>query len=560
MSVSTASAVRTLQRTHVRVRDRQVAPRRRPAGRDGTETGRPAPVRRGRCPVRPVIAAGGRSHARRERRLDRSWRPADVGRAASAAGAGDRQRQAQDDRMQAGPGRGARLGPADAADPAGGAGSAGRCLPRAGPGDPRDRRRRSLCGGPSRGVTGGRRGAGRQGQAGPRAARQRLGADRPGGAGVLRMGGVLRCRFGQAAGGRGRPAPAGVAARGRRHGAAGRGVPRPGGGRAGRRTRASGRVSAEPSDGPDRISRSSSASKLCATSRAPAVGHWWIGTAAPWACCTADRSGSTGDSTKRPEQVSQLGEPVFVLGDPRPEPVDHHAERLQGGPVRQPLGLHRLQRPLHAGDGEQRRLGDQHGAIGGGQRAAGQLARATAGSRPAPVPEPGSTLASAPASRNSVLEPGSGWLWFSVRSLPGRIRSVSPHADTRITLSMTLREGSSSTSATDQRRADRRGRSPPASGSGIDRGRGVHLRVEIDQQGVHPPMNCRRRKTQRDRGLSDAALEAQHTGNQHRPTVQAGCGHSGDGRCAPIRCCETVLPAIVGADSSATGSRDQSAR
>lgn len=41
-------------------------------------------------------------------------------------------------------------------------------------------------------------------------------------------------------------------------------------------------------------------------SRAPAVGHWWIGTAAPCACWMADRSGSTGLSTNGPNS-SQLG-------------------------------------------------------------------------------------------------------------------------------------------------------------------------------------------------------------------------------------------------------------
>ena len=64
-----------------------------------------------------------------------------------------------------------------------------------------------------------------------------------------------------------------------------------------------------------------------------------------------------------------------MLGDPWSESVDHHAERLLGGPMREPLGLHGFQRALHTGDGEQRRLGDQDGAVSGGERTAGELAQ-----------------------------------------------------------------------------------------------------------------------------------------------------------------------------------------
>ena len=197
--------------------------------------------------------------------------------------------------------------------------------------------RRPLRGSPPRGTACGRRGAGGQGAARPRSAGECLGVDHQGGARSSPSGRRFS-RPGRPSGRRRRPGLhrlvtareaddmvrqvsafldlveesllAGVSGRVRvcapgssSDWSARAAVDRAAVGRAGVGTVGVGHERSASDLGPARAEQpSSSASKLCAISRAPAVGHWWMGTAAPWACCTADRSGSTGDNTNGPNR------------------------------------------------------------------------------------------------------------------------------------------------------------------------------------------------------------------------------------------------------------------
>ena len=211
---------------------------------------------------------------------------------------------------------------------------------------------------------------------------------------------------------------------------------------------------------------------------------------------------------QRPEQLAELGDAELVLAVARPHAVDHHAQRLQVRVTALALGLDGVEGALYPGDGEHRRVGHQHRPLRGGQGAAGELAqRRRAVDDHQAVGLAGLVEPEAVESAGEPVELGGA-----------RVRPVVPlgllGADQHV-------HPVSPAAGGDRPAHHRRGRlvehvrDRGGGGRGVERHRGVGLRVQVDDESAHPVRLGGSGEAEGDRGLAHPALEAQRRDDQH---------------------------------------------
>ncbi len=204
----------------------------------------------------------------------------------------------------------------------------------------------------------------------------------------------------------------------------------------------------------------------------------------------------------------QLVHPEPVLGGVRAQLVDQDARR----PQPQVVALDEvdgLQRRLRALEREQRRLGDDERVVGGGQRVAREPAQ-----RRRCVDED-EVVAAEAAHRDPQLQRRTSrpvtTLWRS----------------SRVSAAMTSTDGPQPLRATawvsspDARVGQHVGRREAHLGR-VEDGRGVALRVEVDDEGTDAPLPGRAGEPEDDRGLAHPALEAHHADDEHGPESASG--------------------------------------
>ena len=201
-----------------------------------------------------------------------------------------------------------------------------------------------------------------------------------------------------------------------------------------------------------------------------------------------------------------------MLAVARPHPVDHDAQRLQVrvATLALALDLDRVEGPLHPGHGEHRRIGHEQGPLGGGERAAGELAQ-----RRRAVDDHQPVGLARQVGRTAEAVEGAG---EPAQLRDARIRPVVPLGLLRAHQHV---HPVPPAAGGDRAAHHGRGRVVEDVRDGGGRGRrvqrhcGVGLRVEVHDEGAHPVRMGGSGEAEGDRGLAHPTLQTQRRDDQH---------------------------------------------
>ncbi len=221
--------------------------------------------------------------------------------------------------------------------------------------------------------------------------------------------------------------------------------------------------------------------------------------------------GTLGDRRRedeRAEHVRELGHPVAVLGGAVAVAVDHDPEGLQLGCDGAAEVVDGAQGAVGRGDGEQRRLGDHHGAVAGHEPGSGEAAerrRAVDDDEPVVVARP-----------ERLTEAGEGALRGPApvvgRALGGAGDDVEPLA-----LLHPPAGGDGGVERLAPGIAEQRRDVDLRITGDVQGQRGVGLRIEVHDERGHPLGESGGGQSEGDGGLADPTLQAAHAHHDHAP-------------------------------------------